>query len=309
MRDIKNNNDGNGKRKGQAVKSSKPFDRKPFDKQRFNKSEKEPFKKPSLKVKNKKYDNYETDKESTPKLHVKNPHLLLYGTHAVNAALENPDRVLKMLYVTPNRQEDYEAYSKQVKLRTVSKEEMDSLLPATSVHQGIALLSDLKEVAATQDFTASKTPIVMLDGLSDPQNIGAILRSCAAFGVHHLVMQDKGSPEITGALAKAAAGAVEAVRIHKVVNLSRALESLQAKKFMVYGADGHSETSLDTINFPVKSVIVMGAEGSGMRRLVRENCDCLFKIPMADHVESLNVSNALAITLYAVSVSARKIQG
>jgi 23S rRNA (guanosine2251-2'-O)-methyltransferase len=165
------------------------------------------------------------------------------------------------------------------------------------------LASILKDVAETEDYTKAINPIIMLDGLSDPQNIGAILRTCAAFGVEHLIMQDKGSPDITGAMAKAAAGAVEKVRIHKVTNLSRTLEILKDNHFMVYGADGHSDNSITDVKFSPKSVIVMGAEGDGMRRLIKQNCDFIVKIPIHSEVESLNVSNAFAIILYAATLS------
>jgi 23S rRNA (guanosine2251-2'-O)-methyltransferase len=232
-----------------------------------------------------------------------NPHLFLYGTHAVNAALDNPNRLLKVLYVTPNKQATYEGYADRVKIRTVLNEEIDNLLPPHAVHQGVALLSVLKDVAQTQDYTKTQKPVVVLDGLSDPQNIGAILRTCAAFGVEHLIMQAKGSPDITGAMAKAAAGAVENVRIHKVVNLSRVLEELKDNHFIVYGADGHSENCLSTIKFAQKSVIVMGAEGDGMRRLIKGNCDFTVKIPIHSTVESLNVSNAFAVILYVATLS------
>ena len=232
-----------------------------------------------------------------------NPHSFLYGIHAVNAALDNPNRLLKVLYVTPNKQVAYEGYADRVKIRTVSNEEIDNLLPSHAVHQGVALLSVLKDVAQTQDYTKTQNPVVVLDGISDPQNIGAILRTCAAFGVEHLIMQAKGSPDITGAMAKAAAGAVENVRIHKVVNLSRVLEELKDNHFTVYGADGHSENCLSTIKFAQKSVIVMGAEGDGMRRLIKGNCDFTVKIPIQSTVESLNVSNAFAVILYVATLS------
>ncbi len=235
-----------------------------------------------------------------------NPHHLLYGTHAVNAALDNPNRILKILYVTPNKQSAYEHYGERVKVRSVTLDEIDNLVPFGAVHQGVALASILQDVSETEDYTKTKNPIIILDGLSDPQNIGAILRTSAAFGVEHLIMQNKGSPDITGALAKAAAGAVEKVRIHKVVNLSRVIDELKDNHFMVYGADGHSDNTLSDVKFSSKSVIVMGAEGDGMRRLIKENCDVIVKVPIQSSVESLNVSNAFAIVLYAATMSIAK---
>jgi len=244
--------------------------------------------------------NLDNSHINTPKTK-QNPHSFLYGIHAVNAALENPNRLLKVLYVTPSKQGAYEGYADRVKIRTITLEEMDNLLPHAAVHQGVALLSVLKDITETEDYTKSDKPVIVLDGLSDPQNIGAILRTCAAFGVQHVIMQAKGSPDITGAMAKAAAGAVETVRIHKVVNLSRTLEELKENNFIVYGADGYSEQTLPDVKFAAKSVIVMGAEGNGMRRLIKENCDFTIKIPIHSTVESLNVSSAFAVILYVAT--------
>lgn len=229
-----------------------------------------------------------------------NPHHFLYGTHAVNAALNNPNRVLKILYVASHRQADYERFSDRVKVQTVSSDDLENLLPENAVHQGVALYAVLKDIKETQDFSKGNKPIVILDGITDPQNIGSILRTSAAFGVEHLIIQDKGSPDITGAMAKAAAGAIETVRIHRVVNLSRAIDVLKSNKYMVYAADAESELSLNVINFPQKTAIVMGAEGNGLRRLVKENCDFTFSIPISKTMESLNVSNAFSIIIYKV---------
>jgi 23S rRNA (guanosine2251-2'-O)-methyltransferase len=273
------------------------FDRKVTDKKTFDR--KNITHKNNDFVRDKKI-NHDDDIQNIIKTK-QNPHAFLYGTHAVNAALDNENRLLKVLYVTPNKQGAYEGYADRVKIRTISNEEMDNLLPHSAVHQGVALLSVLKEVSETADYTKTNKPVIVLDGLSDPQNIGAILRTCAAFGVEHIIMQSKGSPDITGAMAKAAAGAVESVRIHKVINLSRTLEELKDNNFIVYGADGGSENCLSTIKFASKSVIVMGAEGSGMRRLIKENCDFTVKIPIHSCVESLNVSNAFAVILYVAT--------
>lgn len=244
----------------------------------------------------------ETQTANRSKSKLPNPHNLLYGKHAVNAALENPNRVLKVLYVTPSKQAVYEPYYDKVKICNISNDELDNLLPFGAVHQGVALLSILKDVSDTQDYIKTTKPVIVLDGLNDPQNIGAILRTCAAFGVEHLIVQQKGSPEITGAMAKAAAGAVEKVRIHRVVNLSRVLEEFKNNNFMVYGADGHSDTTISDVKFSPKSVIVMGAEGDGMRRLIKDNCDTIIKIPISPQAESLNVSNAFAIILYVATL-------
>ena len=139
--------------------------------------------------------------------------------------------------------------------------------------------------------------VMILDGVTDPHNVGAILRVCAAFGCKSLVMQDRSAPQITGALAKSAAGAAEYVDIIRVKNLARTVRDLKKNGYMIYGADGGSETSLPDVKFSTKSVIIMGSEGSGMRRLVREECDFIVSIPMDPQMESLNVSVASGILL------------
>ena len=230
-------------------------------------------------------------------------HRYLYGLHTVRAALDNPHRILKKLLVTPARQGIFESYASCVSLTTITAEEMTNILPAGAVHQGVALLAELKDIAETRDYTESEAPVIILDSVNDPQNIGAILRTSAAFGVRHLIMQERGSPDITGAMAKVAAGGLEVVRIHRVPNLSRVIEALQSRNFIVYGADGDSEQSLPQVKFAPKSVIIMGAEGTGLRRLIREKCDMIVKIPMTDTVvESLNVANALSIILYSATM-------
>lgn len=229
-------------------------------------------------------------------------HEFLYGTHAVKAALQNPKRILKILLVTPQKQADYQhlAENSNFKVLSLTPEEIAAVLPTGAVHQGMALavvpLTDPDE----NELYHTDGTVMVLDGVTDPHNIGAILRSAAAFGCKSLVMQDRHAPNITGSLAKAAAGAVEQVDIYRVTNIARTLRTLQNKGFIVYGADGSADNNLLDVNFPKKSVIVMGAEGDGMRRLVQEACDMIIRIPMADGIQSLNVSVASAIILSTV---------
>ena len=230
------------------------------------------------------------------------PHEFLYGTHAVKAALQNPKRILKILLVTPQKQADYQhlAENSNFKVLSLTPEEISAVLPTGAVHQGMALaVVPLNDPDENELYDTDGT-VMVLDGVTDPHNIGAILRSAAAFGCKSLVMQDRHAPSITGSLAKAAAGAVEQVDIYRVTNIARTLRTLQNKGFMVYGADGDADNNLLDINFLKKSVIVMGAEGDGMRRLVREACDMIIRIPMAQAVQSLNVSVASAIILSTV---------
>ena len=143
--------------------------------------------------------------------------------------------------------------------------------------------------------------ILLLDQVTDPQNIGAIIRSCVAFETLALILQDKNSPTESGAMAKASAGMIEQLPICRVTNLSRAISQLKDSGFWVIGMDGYATTYIDGINKTGKIAIVMGSEGKGMRRLVEENCDATVKLPIAPSVESLNVSTAAAIALYEIN--------
>jgi 23S rRNA (guanosine2251-2'-O)-methyltransferase len=169
------------------------------------------------------------------------------------------------------------------------------------VHQGV--IADCDEV---RDFSiedlvrgAPAVPLlVVLDGIEDPHNVGAILRTADAAGVDGVVIQSRRSAALGGAAAKASAGAVAHVRIAEVVNIARALEDLKEAGVWTVGLAGDAPASYDSIDFTVPSAIVLGAEGSGLRRLVRERCDFLARIPMRGHVDSLNVSVAAGITLF-----------
>jgi len=199
-----------------------------------------------------------------------------------------------------------------VHVRVTEMSEFNAFLPQGAVHQGIALngpplegddLDALMESALRREWPV----LVMLDQVTDPQNIGAILRTCAAFGAAGLIMQDRHSPVMQGVLAKTAAGAMDMVPFARVTNLSRALEALSGNGFVSLGMAGEAEHSLQAVleqqdwrtdGSPRALVVVMGSEGEGIRRLVAEHCDHLVKIPMPGGFESLNVSHATSIALY-----------
>lgn len=168
------------------------------------------------------------------------------------------------------------------------------------VHQGVtADVEGLKDYSVDDLVREARVPlIVVLDGIEDPQNLGAILRTADAAGVDGVVVQSRRSASLGGAAAKASAGALAHVRIAEVVNIARALEELKAAGVWTVGLAGEASTSYDAIDFTVPSAIVLGAEGAGLRRLVRERCDFLASIPMAGHVGSLNVSVAAGVTLF-----------
>lgn len=230
--------------------------------------------------------------------------LIIYGRHAVLSALKNPKRRIQKLLITADNRTEIEKLN--VPYNVIERKEFTRILGEDAVHQGFALYCNRLETYDIADLIAlakdkEKCHILILDQVTDPQNIGAIIRSCAAFSSLGLVMQDKNSPLESGAMDKAAAGTIELVPIARVTNLSRAIENLKKAGFWVLGMDGYAKTTIDKINKSGKTAIVMGSEGKGMRRLVEENCDSSVKLPISANVESLNVSTAAAITLYELS--------
>lgn len=232
--------------------------------------------------------------------------LIIYGRHAVISALKNPKRRLQKLLITAENRAEIEKLGLKIPFTIIDKKDFAKFLPEDAVHQGFALYCQRLETYDITDLTAMaetkpRCHILILDQVTDPQNIGAIIRSCAAFNTLGLVVQDKNSPLESGAMDKAAAGTIEFVPVARVTNLSRAIESLKEAGFWVMGMDGYADTTIDKINKDGKIAIVMGSEGKGMRRLVQENCDASVKLPISPDVESLNVSTAAAIALYELS--------
>jgi 23S rRNA (guanosine2251-2'-O)-methyltransferase len=180
--------------------------------------------------------------------------------------------------------------------------ELARLLPPGAVHQGLALSAQPLEPADLEDVASpARGLILMLDQVTDPQNVGAIFRSAAAFGARAVILQDRHAPPFSGALAKAAAGAIDKVPSVRVVNLARALEQLTEMGWRTLGLAGEAEQSLAEAVDGSPTVLVMGSEGEGLRRLVGEHCDVLVNIPMPGGFESLNVASAAAIALYEAS--------
>ncbi len=232
--------------------------------------------------------------------------LIIYGRHAVISALKNPNRKIKKLLITNENKQEIEKLNLNISYQITEKKDIEKILPHDAVHQGFALYCDRLDSVDIRDLIAisenkSRCHILILDQVTDPQNIGAIIRSCAAFETLGLIVQDKNSPLESGAMVKASAGTIEYVPISRVTNLSRAIEILKDNGFWVMGMDGYATTTIDKINKSGKIAIVMGSEGKGMRRLVQENCDSSVKLPISPNVESLNVSTAAAIALYELS--------
>jgi len=229
------------------------------------------------------------------------PSYWLWGWHAVEASLANPNRPPpERLYATPERAKTLLSLRPDLKPDVSEPGEISRRLPPGAVHQGVALRTPPLEGVALEEIAASGSGVILvLDQVTDPQNVGAILRSASAFGARGVVMQDRHAPQLAGALAKAAAGALERTPVARVVNLSRALEALAEAGWTSIGLDSDAETPLaDALDAPAV-VIVLGSEGEGLRRLVAEHCDLLASIPMPGRFESLNVASAAAIALYA----------
>ncbi len=226
----------------------------------------------------------------------------IWGRHAVDAAVANPRRTgLRRLLSAPSKAAHLEAAfgERGLRIERLEAHEIGRMLPAGAVHQGLALLADpLAPVGLEELAEPAEGVLVLLDQVADPQNVGAILRSAAAFGVRGVILQERRAPVLSGALAKAAAGAVDRVPCARVVNLSRALETLADRGWRTVGLAGEADTDLEQAFDGAPVVLVLGSEGEGLRRLVSEHCDMLAAIPMPGGFESLNVSTAAAIALY-----------
>lgn len=237
----------------------------------------------------------------------------LYGFHAVEQAWLNPNREVKALLITEAALKGFEIQIKQAQKQRLNrpqptlmdKQKLENLLPKGAVHQGIALDCALLPEIDLQDLIIrshnKKTArIAILDQVTDPHNVGAILRSASAFGLDGVLMQKKFAPTLDGVLAKTACGAVDHIPVAQATNLARALDDLKEAGFFILGLSEHAPQSLEQINPPEKCAIILGSEGEGMRRLLMENCDSLVRLPTDGAIASLNVSNAAAVCFYAL---------
>jgi 23S rRNA (guanosine2251-2'-O)-methyltransferase len=230
----------------------------------------------------------------------------LWGWHAVAAALANPRRAApRRLLATAERARQLEArFGRIAALEIHEAGLIGQQLPGGAAHQGLALKTQAAEPLTIDELAEPAEGIlVMLDQVTDPQNVGAVFRSAAAFGARGLILQDRHAPPLSGALAKAAAGAVDLVPHARVTNLSRTLERLADLGWRAIGLDGEASASLADVLDGRPTVLVLGSEGEGLRRLVGEHCDALGRIPMPGGFESLNVAAAAAIALYESSRS------
>ncbi len=231
----------------------------------------------------------------------------LYGFHAIAAALANPRRLLRRLIVT----EDAEATLAQmlpppwpVQPERTERARIDQLLGRDIAHQGIALLADTLPQLSLSEVLERSGPIVVLDQVTDPRNVGAIMRCAAAFGAAAVITQDRNAPEETGSLAKAASGALETLPLLRAVNIARTLIALKAANVWCVGLDASGKPLSGPFFAGRRVALVLGAEGDGMRRLTRETCDEIAGLAIKGAVESLNVSAAAAVALYELKRSA-----
>jgi 23S rRNA (guanosine2251-2'-O)-methyltransferase len=236
---------------------------------------------------------------------------MIYGRHAVQAALES-DQVLNRIWVVPHLRYDPRFHSllTEAKSNGTIIDEVDDLrldyITRKSNHQGVAAqvsayeYQDLSELIANAKLASESPVIVVAEGLNDPHNLGAIIRTAEALGTQGVVIPQRRAVGITSAVRKVASGALETLAVARVVNLSRALEELKEAGFWIYGTAADASQSVETINFSGPTVLVVGGESDGLSLLIQRGCDGLVSIPLRGKTSSLNVSVATGMALYEI---------
>jgi 23S rRNA (guanosine2251-2'-O)-methyltransferase len=228
----------------------------------------------------------------------------LWGRHAVEAALNNPERKHRKLWATREGIDSLDGeLPANFPVEYAQAADLGRLVARDAPHQGLVLDCDMLEDVFLDEVLSEDTsrPVVVLDQVTDPHNVGAIMRSAAAFNACAIVTQDRHAPPESGTLAKSASGALEVVPWVRVVNLARALDEIAEAGYWRIGLDGSGTTSLADALPTGPVALVLGAEGDGMRHNIEQHCDALARLPISEAMESLNVSNAAAIALYAVA--------
>lgn len=243
--------------------------------------------------------------QKKPALPKVNPEHCLFGFHPVIAAMGNKERTIVKIWTTENAWKTIEPHynpKRHPEPFVLERKEIDSLV-GEGVHQGIVIETKpldevfLKDILIqTQDD--DKSTLVILDHVTDPHNVGAVLRSASAFGAKAVIVHKRYAPPITGTLAKSSVGATEYVPLVKVQNLAQAMDEIKTFNYTIIGFDEGGTETLGKYDMPERSVVVMGAEGDGMRELTGKKCDVILKLPTQGPIGSLNVSNAAAIALY-----------
>ena len=229
----------------------------------------------------------------------------MWGKHAVAAALDNPERKVLRAWATQEAAGQMQ-FPKHVPVTFADVADLGRLVPHDAPHQGLVIeVEPLEDIwlGVILSSAPERALLLVLDQVTDPHNVGAILRSAAAFGAIGIVTQDRHSPPESGALAKAASGALERVPWARVVNLARALDEIGEAGFWRVGLAGDAQMELKDALGPARIALVLGAEGPGLRPNSREHCDAVARLPINDAIESLNVSNAAAVALYASSIA------
>jgi 23S rRNA (guanosine2251-2'-O)-methyltransferase len=229
----------------------------------------------------------------------------LWGRHAVTAALDNPERKVLRAWATREAAAAMN-FPGRVPVTLADVADLGRMVPHDAPHQGVVIEVEPLEDVWLGDMlgdAGERALLLVLDQVTDPHNVGAIVRSAAAFGAIGIVTQARHSPPESGALAKAASGALERVPWARVVNLARALEEIGEAGFWRIGLAGDADMELKDALGPPRIALVLGAEGPGLRPNTREHCDALARLPIGSAVESLNVSNAAAVALYAASIA------
>lgn len=222
----------------------------------------------------------------------------IYGKHAVRAAILNKRRQVFKVVVLPQNRDFFSDLS--VKVDVVDKNYFSSLFGKDVIHQGCAARVLKLDEIFLEDLPDDDRPIVFLDQVTDPQNIGSILRASAVFGAKAVVLPEMNSPEMTAVIAKVASGAVEIVPLVKVKNLVQSIKMLKKAGYWCLGLDERGGKTISEINLKEKFVLVIGSEGQGMRRLTRDNCDFLVQLPSAGGFTTLNAAQAATVSLYEI---------
>lgn len=224
----------------------------------------------------------------------------MYGKHAVFAAINNPNRKIEQIYCLEKFFREHKAKLDKLNVQITTNDFIIKRIGQNQPHQGIIalvrsiFLRDLNSL----DLSQNQDKIAILDQITDPQNIGTIIRSASAFGIHKIILPADNSPDENALMAKAASGNLELMQIAKVINLKSAIDTLKKKGFWIAGLDLNGTDDINKLSNFEKLAIIIGSEGKGMRRLILESCDLLVKIPISRQVESLNASAAASIVFY-----------
>ena len=226
----------------------------------------------------------------------------IYGLHTCQEAIQSNRYRINKIYLMKNKKYP-DIFTKLSNITYLDKKQFDSLFEYTIVHQGIAMDVELYNTPTLADLknTDKNYTIAMLDNVTDPHNLGAIIRSAAVFGIKGIIIHDRSSCKVSGIAAKTASGGLEHVNIYTVSNLSNAIRDLKEYGFWIYALCESGNKYLHELDVTGKTCLILGSEGSGIRRLQKENADFIVKLPTTSNFSTLNVSNAAAVTFYEVA--------